>query len=218
MTDRGDTGGRRHERPPTSGHRERTLHDRTRALPREVQPRRDLWPAVASGIARAGEDRGDVREASPGGRPSPLREPGRWRRLTTPALGGWLAAAATVAVILLARTAAGPQAPTNPVVPSLEADCSEAQDLRSQLHAAPRTGRETRDVVDENLRIVEAAIAEARRALSSHPDDPHLTRHLTGDLYPDRIALLGLSARLTTDWNDTTPRSGAASRDGKEQT
>lgn len=71
------------------------LAERARDLPRELPPRRDLWPEIEARILEEEEGRGAARDGASGRMP-PRRSPGRHRRGLRPwALG--LAAAAGLA-------------------------------------------------------------------------------------------------------------------------
>jgi anti-sigma factor RsiW len=166
-------------------------------------PAVDLWPAVARGIG-AGEP-GVVPLAS-GGR--------RARRLafTLPQLaaaaialmavsGGsvWLAGArAPAAAPALATSAAA--APRGAVAPAALTPAgydAAVRDLETVL--AQNRGRldtATVHVLEHNLHLIDAAIAECRRALAADPASPYLNAHLA-DTMQQKLELLRQAARLT---------------------
>lgn len=187
----------------------RELVRRAAELPRGIEPRRDLWPGVEARI------RWDDGREEPGtGVPFPgLR-----------AAGPWLAAAAAVLVALTAGAtlwlAGGPDGASDPGPASVASAPAADSALRSspvlvelgQVEAGYRpmvdrlTGilesrsdrlpPETRRVVERNLGIIDAAIAEAESALTEHPASPELLRALDRS-YQRKIDLLRRSARLT---------------------
>lgn len=187
----------------------RELLHRAAELPRGIEPPRDLWPGVE---ARIRWD--DGREAP--GSVGPL--PGL--RDAVP----WLAAAAGVLVALTAGAtlwlAGGPDGASDPGPASVASAPATDSGLRTspvlvevgQVEAGYRpmvdrlTGilerrgdrlpPETRQVVARNLRIIDAAIAEAESALVEHPASPELLRALDRS-YQRKIDLLRRSARLT---------------------
>ncbi|MCA9489579.1 MAG: zf-HC2 domain-containing protein [Myxococcales bacterium] len=143
-----------------------------RGLPREVEPARDLWPGIAGRI---------------GGRGAWWQRP-HWL----------LAALVLVALGSSALTAAVLRAPAPPpleVASGAELPWGDeldraADELRAAVDA--RRGEldpETLAVVEENLRIIDAAVAETRAALDADPNNRRLQRSLAvaGE---QRIALL----------------------------
>lgn len=188
----------------------RELLRRTGDLPRGIQPSRDLWPGVESRVRPEGGD-GSTPLAVPG--------PPRFREA-----GPWLAAAAAVLVALTAGTTLwladgrdGASDPADAGVASAPA-AGSSRAGSSGLVEASRVGAdyrpmvdrltavlesegdrlppETREVVEHNLEIIDAAIAEAESALARHPASPELVRVLDRS-YQRKIDLLRRSARLT---------------------
>ncbi|MGV8039932.1 MAG: zf-HC2 domain-containing protein [Thermoanaerobaculaceae bacterium] len=168
-------------------------------LPREIQPERDLWPDVAA------------RVASPTTLGHSSRHPAvRW---------GALAAAAVVLVGLtavitarLVRPGAGPAgvglragggvsvAPAS--LAGLGGAFAEyeraAQALRAALadrrgQISPATLRD----VEDNLRIIDGAIASLRAALAESPDNPELSTLLAAT-YRQQIDLLKTANKLAS--------------------
>lgn len=138
-------------------------------LPREVEPGRDLWPQIAARI---------------GGRSAWWQRP-HWV----------LAALVLVALGSSALTAVALRTPTAPPIEVAEAPLGDeldraADELRAAVHA--RRGEldpETLAVVEENLRIIDAAVAETRAALDADPTNGRLRRSLVA-VGEQRIALL----------------------------
>jgi anti-sigma-K factor RskA len=152
------------------------------ALPRSLEPERDLWP----GIARR------LEESAPGGAPMAF---GALRQQT------WFQALAAVLLLTLGIFL-GRQLPTDPAV----IDPPPAEDLRLVADESPTSAgfsfaeaellrtKETlwllamrRDeelspvtlrVVERNLRILDRAIEEIHHALENDPGNPHLEERL----------------------------------------
>ncbi len=170
------------------------LRDMTAQLPRTVEPARDLWPRIEDRLLRT--------------RPLP-----RPRRLPGPVL----AAAAVVLVAVAAGMAywagraqvpvrAAASAPRGDVtlaadtMPGLEAVQDDMLRARNDLRAAVAARRadlspETRRVVDENLRLIDEAIARITAAFNDDPGNPELTRLLVA-AYRQQINLLQRVAEL----------------------
>jgi len=137
------------------------------ALPREIDPPRDLWPGIASRIA-----------------------PTRW--WSRP--GVWLAAAAVIVAIGASALTAAWQKREEPVemaTADWERDLDRASaELRSALASQrDKIDPATLAVVDENLRIIDRAVDDIRGALASDPDDEDLRRTLVA-VNEQKITLL----------------------------
>jgi len=163
------------------------------ALPRDVEPERDLWPGIEERIRGSRVVKVDFR---------PLR----------PALIGVAAAVALIAVGLttgiLRLGTPGPEsarAPENvPTAPS--ATLAGFDELDRQYAAASRDvldrlergelDAETVRVLRRNLEILDEAVREIRRALDGAPSDPRLQHRLTAE-YQRRSAVLRQAAELT---------------------
>lgn len=171
-------------------------------------PDRDLWPGIAREIASSGgtatgsdaDADEDPVDADGGVIPLLRRE---WR-VSVPRLA---AAAALVAALAsgvtwsITRGQPGGGGGSGPAATALRPGSVEAGDRRpaggvrwasrasmprgvAELEARYREARErldpaTRRTVDRNLRLIDRAIAEARRALSEHPRNSYLHQHLT---------------------------------------
>lgn len=172
------------------------------ALPRQQPPPRDLWPDIADQIAR--ERRFAL--LSSAGRPHLWWAAG-------------LAAAATLVVALwvvprgtsdgptVAGPAPTPQAVLRPAslgagLESFQEGEREYQRATAELMAALDTRRaslppETSAAIDENLRVIDLALAEIRAALESDPASPRLGRMLTST-HEKKIETLRRVLKLTT--------------------
>ncbi len=174
-----------------SGHDDTTPHDvepldptlaaALEALPRAIEPGRDLWGAI---------DQALVAEDVPEALPETPRSAARWPVLLF-AAAAVLAALGAGAGLLsripdpgdLPETAAAPAAPTKDTARPTEAWATDLQRanqaLLSQLSARDDLSPEARASIDENLARIDAAIAEVQRLLDERPDDPELKRWLT---------------------------------------
>jgi hypothetical protein len=172
------------------------LRRQVERLPREVRPQRDLWPDIRSRIAR-----------------EPRRAPLRARaRAATAGVCAVLAAAAAVVVALRGATQPPPSPITVlPMVPARspspapevrlpgETDYARAaQALASELQER-RPSFPSRDVtvLDDNIRILDDAIASTRAALLTHPDDAELRAELDRT-WEDKLDLLREATELPT--------------------
>jgi anti-sigma factor RsiW len=171
------------------------------ALPREKQPARDLWPGIADEIAR--RRRFALLSFVP-------RRPAVW-------LGALAAAAAVVIAVRVAPTRETPSAPAlagatpgahvQPAalgggVPAFAEAEREYQRAAAELMAALDTRRAslspgTTAAIDENLRVIDTALAEIRAALERDPASPRLGRMLTST-HEKKIEALRRVLRLTT--------------------
>jgi hypothetical protein len=155
---------------PLDHEREARLRAAAEALPRAVEPDRDLWPDIR---ARIEADR--VRAIGTG---HALPAAARWRR--TPALG--IAVAAAVVVIAVGTTIEVMQARTERAVAQAAADRALATVAAFERSSAElvatleRRGASldprTREVLERSLRTIDGAIAEARGALEAEPANP----------------------------------------------
>jgi anti-sigma factor RsiW len=171
------------------------------ALPRQQQPPRDLWPGIAEDIGR--RRRFTVVSAA----------------ATRPAVL-WAAGLAAAAAVVLAvwvsprETARGPAVagpePRRVVQPAAAGTALEGLDeaerdyqrATAELMAALGTRKaslspETTASIDENLRVIDQALAEIRAALERDPASPRLGRMLAST-YEKKIETLRRVLKLTT--------------------
>jgi len=184
----------------------RSLRERTASLPRSLEPERDLWPGIREGLParRAGLPK------SRAGFPA-------WAR----GWGGLMPAAASVVLVILIaaavviglRRSAVPRGPVEGGLPGagtaqvaragqepLEMAEAEYRAATEKLLAALRSERqgaspEALKVIEENLRIVENAIQEIRRAAAGHPGR-RVDERMVTNLYRTRFELLRQAVRL----------------------
>jgi hypothetical protein len=169
------------------------------ALPRELPPARDLWPAIA---ARTVDAPITPAAAAAGSEPvhAPAREVFAWSRTYRawramwPVFAGTAAVLAIVIATTLQRSTARPsgvEAMATATANALEAECSQPERERIATQAAaasPAVSTPALNVIADNLRIVERAIAEARRAWEANPTSPRLMRMLAA-AYKAKAAL-----------------------------
>jgi hypothetical protein len=166
----------------------RELLDRAAALPRAIVPPRDLWPGIAERLAP------------------------RRRGVSHWTMGLAAAAALAVAVTIVSRPR--PDAPATtpanvPVAstseglpPALEQAEAEYARATAQLMAAIDARRgalppRTVAALEENLKTIDAALADVRTALRSDPSNPHLNL-LLASTHQRKVEVLRQVVRLTT--------------------
>lgn len=190
-----------------------SLRAAARDLPREIAPPRDLWAGIAARL--------EPRPAAGGPAAAPARTPvirlDLARRAPVWQRWGAMAAAAAVLVVMSsaatayllrapggAQTAAGPTAV--PVVGStaalaawqpVEAEyLSSVEALQAELDARrDALAPETVAVIEQNLQIIDQAIADARAALEADPGSADLPMHLA-DVYRQKVQLLQTAVQL----------------------
>lgn len=141
-------------------------------LPGEIPPPRDLWPDIDTRIA-------------------PARPARRW--LAAAAVVTLLAIGGAVATALLSPA----PAPRNGIAAMETEYRSATSELLNTVES--REGRltpRTVQVVEQNLQITEAAIAELRDALQQHPGDPGLELMLRA-AWEKKLDLLRRAAAAT---------------------
>ena len=178
------------------------LTRRLASLPRDAEPRRDLWPGIEARIATPGD------RVRSGSRAS--------RRAIIPPWAVWAGLAAVLLLVAvplfrmwLPATEEGSGAPTVTGAPMLTGPVLAAPVLawqarqeddayvtRQALEMAVGAARETGDLppeaaagVEESLDALDRAIGETRAALDRHPADPQL-RLLLAERYRQEAALL----------------------------
>ena len=151
----------------------RRLVAQARDLPSGVEPGRDLWGEIATRIRGREEGTGQ-----------------RWWRERAFWAGVLAAAAAFVISLGIYRLTARPP---DMVV---EADYERAAAELSGALAVqrPRLAPETAALVERNLRIIDAAIADSRAALAGDPGNAEL-RRLFAAAYRQKVELLRWAAR-----------------------
>lgn len=176
----------------------RALLRSARELPRAVEPPRDLFPEIRSALPRRGPSRSARGSGTRGG---------AWL--------GWAGLAASLLILLTAtvlyvgRDTAEAPLPAQAALPASAPEISaylaaEQEYLRAteQLMAALEERRgelppETAAVVEENLRVIDAAIAEVKKALDEDPDEPRNGQYLAA-LHRQKIQLLWKASRLSS--------------------
>lgn len=168
------------------------VHQRLRSLPREVAPPRDLWPAVLGSL------------------PAPVADGGgrgqSWARTV-----GWLAVAAGFALAFVLANRPNVWAPERSVVrdpvgrdlaelrAAEEAYAESARRLNEAFsRVRDRLPAETRVVLEKNIAIIDAAIAETRLALVAEPRNREVAR-LLNDMQLQRVELLRRAAWLAIE-------------------
>lgn len=147
------------------------------ALPREIQPTRDLWPGIAARIA-------------------PRR---RFMRLASLAAAvALISAGAIVAAILWGHPTLGPRlatrAPQEPaavVMPQTERAVAIAASVRESTRLDPKT----QAVLLRNLAIIENSLDDIQQALRQDPGNPGL-QQLLYQMYRSEAALLDAAQRV----------------------
>lgn len=163
-------------------------------LTREIEPVRDLWPAISARIQ--------------GGNVLSLRR----KTVRRVAVAAALVAAAVVALVILPRGPASPRVADHgpagsgvrPAVSSVEPSFNElgeldraTQDLKRVLEERKTDlSPETQRVIDENLEVIDQAIANVKRALGEDPNNQALTVLLTAT-YQRKIELLKLATEAS---------------------
>lgn len=179
----------------------RALLAQASALPRELPPAHDLWPGIAARLDRRGS------------------LPFAWR---LPALSGWLpatlAAAAAVALAFAwlgragrmadepRQTTAAPSGLARPagLAPEpnamLETEHEYAQATSALLAALqerrPPLAPETLRAVERDLQLIDAALAEIRRALAQDPASGPLN-HLLASTHQKKVKALQRVEKLS---------------------
>lgn len=173
------------------------------ALPRVIEPPRDLWPA----IAEATRPKKAAVESS-GARM--LRRLGffSWSWPTA------LATTAVVGVLCISSFNTEPLVPagedvsrtgvpagavnypeTDAVLLALEAECQQGE---QELAAYNGHSGPVSHMLQQSMPVVDRAIAEARAAWVASPDEPGLTRLLTS-AYRAKVALQGRAIRMASE-------------------
>jgi Putative zinc-finger len=162
----------------------RAMVAETRALPKSIDPPRDLFPAVRSRIGEARMLRLSRRRQ-------------RWRSLAAAVL--LIAASSAVTMLMLhGRAPRMSAAVLPPAVSVMEANYVQAvDDLQHELDAAHGLSPATVAVVKRNLAIIDQAIRESRAALAHDPANGNLARILW-TTYQQKLDLLQRATRLAS--------------------
>jgi anti-sigma factor RsiW len=177
----------------------RTLLTATHALPSSMEPPADLWIDVRSAIASRAEARGVPRR--------PVWE--RWGLLAAAALVLVVGSSAVTAVLMRQSTStarvpstAAPVAamahlPLPAAMRAIEANyASTASELADALALQrPKLAPATVAKVEASLRVIDDAIAEARRALAEDPANRALLDIFSSN-YQQKLELLRRAAEL----------------------
>ena len=173
-----------------------SLHGLTEALaelPVEAEPDRDLWPDITTRIGSVPQGASDVEVVPIEG----YLPPERRRR----SFSLWQLAAAGVAMAIISAASvwyilgaggveSGPTVadlPTSVRTVAFDAAVSEYEAAVADLEAFLDRGREVLEpetvlVLEENLRIIDTAIEESKRALADDPASELLGRILTSNM------------------------------------
>jgi hypothetical protein len=160
------------------------------ALPRSIEPPRDLWPAIAARTA-----------------PPSVSAPKHRPLLAIAAALALVAGSSAVTMLVMrddgpepapvAGTAPAPEAPAGPRFEArYVAETRELSDLldRQRDLLAP----ETVAALERNLAIIDSAIADSRAALAADPSNGELELLLRAG-YEQKVALLEQAARLARE-------------------
>lgn len=161
----------------------RVLRPAVSALPRSLEPPRDLWPAITRRL--------EPRRALPS-----QAKAWRWRRpALTAAAAVLLVAGSSAATLWLTRGQAPRMAAMT--TPAIEAGYVNATaDLMRALDAErDRLAPATVATLERNLAVIDAAIAESRAALAADPGNRDLAALLWAS-YRQKVALLQQASRL----------------------
>jgi anti-sigma factor RsiW len=202
-----------------------TLRARTRALPREIAPGRDLWPEIQARIQAAPAPRVEAPERLVGAadgvidlaarRGRAIRWSGAFGRaaaviaLIAISSGGtaYLLRGRGAAPVAVAPAATQPRASGNVRLAADRHDLATfragaggfegaVEELRTTFESQrDRLSPETVRIIEQNLVIIDRAIAESRAALEKDPNDPDLPLLLSG-VYRQKLELLQHAVEL----------------------
>jgi anti-sigma factor RsiW len=186
------------------------LRAHVRALPREIAPPRDLWPEIAARL----RERGEAPAAEPADETviavdfrSRSRRPAwrRWAPLAAAAMVLVVLSSGITAMLMRARgearvavvqvpvpagDAARPTSALAAFRPTEREYLGALETLEGELAARrDQLSPQTIATIEENLRIIDQAIAETRAALESDPGNAELPLLLSG-VYRKKVELL----------------------------
>lgn len=175
------------------------LRETTRALPKSIEPERDLWPEIAGGI----EDRRVIRPS--------------FERPVAASPRAWLKIAAAAAVLIASVAIAymmGLEQARPEIADSRSVETgytliaygdfsTDLEEARNLLRAGLDQRRddlspETWSVVMDNLAVIDQAIVRIETAMEANPGDGQLNRQLA-TAYRRQIDLLQRATRLPTE-------------------
>jgi hypothetical protein len=193
----------------------RELRERARELPLEAVPAPDQWSRIEARIrASSRPPAAEVVsiEAARRRKPRPV-----WgRNLVLAAAAVVLVALSSAITLTLARSGVDPTGPPVPVAGEPRAPgapdggvvfASAVEEVEEAygpaireleealLQDRDRLSPETVEVIEENLRIIDRAIRDAREALAADPANPRATRMLNG-MYETKVQVLQQAASL----------------------
>ena len=202
---------------PKDGRERDPLAEKTAALPRDIQPSRELWPGVANRIRQSDPRPAGASSASrsdrngwwsswfAGFRPS-------WGTVAVAAGLAAILSAGLTSVLVKSRPAPSYTESQSSALATLDAIAAECVRIRDDLdldHADAYLSEETRSVIETNLQIVELAATESREALAGDPRNAGLVRKAATD-YQNQLALLRKAAQLSIV-DDTEPEAPSTS-------
>ena len=176
------------------------LRDRAAALPRELEPSRDLWPGIAVRLVGGARVLGFPRRAEPRSRPG--------RPLGLLAAAAALVAVSSAVTALLLRPEPVPPRDTPRELLAVAADADpllkaerDYERAAAELMAALEERRdllapETREALETSLNVIDQALADLRAALESDPGNRKLAR-LFNTTHRKRVELLRGAVRLS---------------------
>lgn len=154
------------------------------ALPQRIEPPRELWTGIAARIMK---------------RRRPARGTAWWRGRALWA--GVSAAAATLVLVFGVQRLTGPGRPSGAVqgwgVVEAGYERATAELARTLAAERHRLRPETVALVERNLRIIDAALREARAALAEDPGNVDL-RQFVATAARQKVELLQWAARVAT--------------------
>lgn len=163
------------------------LVERARALPKEVEPERDLFAGIANRIGQPELDR--TTEQQPGGWRSFFPRP-----LATMVLASSLVAASVLVTLQMTLPSGPPTDAQAAKIASMLRERDGVADVHTNVVAILDAHRaqlppETVAAIEDNLRTIDRAIAEIHLALEANPDEHGLT-YLLAEAYRREANLL----------------------------
>ena len=182
----------------------RSLRVRTDALPKSIEPRRDLWPQIVAALLPERLVRVDFEGATATQRVSwiPSLRPKQW---------AMLAAAAMVLIVASSGLTLWVVAPPSASFdrPGIAVVDSGAGELRPEVGYAVEIERlitalyehrealdpDTVTTIEANLKVIDRAINRSLQALEEDPESPGLSRMLASN-YRRKLELLQRASRI----------------------